>query len=575
MFLEEDLMLERFVEEDSIYPASDPKAKTSTTRITSLVHSHIDTFISNIFDLYRLAGDTLATKTLSEIAFTEVAICDAVEVAIRQKRNNCMLFSRLDTDVIHSIFGIVLDVDQIHDPNFPLRELNVHRRQIHRMRRVSTAWNKFLLSSPRYWQVLNIKSSPSRMAVDLKRSGSAPLCIYCIRDLGPPVSDQLGLELVWCATRVQTLRSDDPDAYRLCKSLLRTRTSTLKTLQLMGLQTFGHVKPSIDPWRDHLVPSQIRHLTAVGWRPSSGAVWLMGLKELVLHDLSQLDAEILLVLSACVSLERLGIQYAGWIDVLEDVPGIPSTITLPCLQVMNLTFRSNDPGTSLTRKLVTPQLRRASLDVGASDLNHRRADYCQFMSQRVDSNSASIIITIGPTGNAGIVYETESRRFAFEVSSGEGQLQAYHDLVQEFQSLNKGPSLTVRSMESSYTIWPFLETLGDQNVRTIEVHFGGGEADGLLAALAAPSDLAKLVTGTNTNLSFESLKSMVIHDANLDPAWLTVLAEAWQRHRRESKQWEVDLVRCSVGATQLTEAVERLADIGVTLRCFDPEELWF
>lgn len=277
--------------------------------------------------------------------------------------------------------------------------------------------------------------------------------------------------------------------------LLRTRTSTLQTLQLTGPQ---NPKRPIEPLSDFSVSWRIRHLTAVGWRPSpQGAMWLNGLKELVLHDLSKLDAEILLVLSACVGLERFDIQCAGRIDI-KDVPGarVPSTITLPCLQVMDLVFGSDEAAASLIRRLVTPQLLRASLDVGNAHLSRYHAYYCHFMSQAGGDaqypTSPTITIEDGDPGYTYVVYETEDRRFTFDVLSTEAQAQAFHDLIQEFHGLYKGPSLTVKSMNSSRSNWMFLKSLGDQNVGTIEAHLDEGnpekgrpEVDGLLKAIGA------------------------------------------------------------------------------------------
>ncbi|KIO29063.1 hypothetical protein M407DRAFT_21806 [Tulasnella calospora MUT 4182] len=562
---------------------SDHKKSSKTTRIASIVQEHIDAFIHNIFDIYRSSEDTPEIKTSSEAPLTEIAIWDAVEVAIRRKKNRRTLFSRLDTDVVHSIFGTALDMDQIHDPNFPLPDLDVHRRQINRMRQVSTMWNDFLLSSPRYWQVLSIKSPPPTIAAGIKRSGSAPLGVYCIGNFPQPAPDQLTLELVWCAARVQTLRSDDLGAYQFCRVLLRTRTSALQTLQLRGP---GYPKRPIDPLRYLSIPPRIRHLTADGWRPSSGAVWLMGLRELVLHGLSQVDAEILLVLSACVNLERLVIQCLSRSHVM-DLSGAPSTITLACLQVMDLTFGSEESAGNLIRRLVTPRLLWGSLDVGVWALETHRTDYCRFMSQTegrtLYPKSASIRIETVRSTSTRVVYGTESRRFAFESYDWvQAQVQLFHDLVQESQGMLREPALTVTVISSFDYVWPFLKSLDDQNVRTIKARLHEGEADGLLAAIAAPSDLADvLVTNTTTDLPFESLKSIAIHDAKLDLARLTVIAEAWQGHlQRESKQWleEVDLVGCSVTEMGLDEASSSLEAIGVTfrpVRCLDFEEPWF
>ncbi|KAG8913270.1 hypothetical protein FRC01_004631 [Tulasnella sp. 417] len=561
---------------------SDRKTSSNKIRIASIAQSHIDAFIKSLFDIYRSSEDTPAIQTSSEVASTELAICDAVEIALRRKRNERTPFSRLDTDVVHSIFGMALDLDRIHDLNFPLVCLDDHRRRINRMRQVSTMWNGFLLSSPRYWQVIDIKSPPPTIAAALKRSKSSPLCVYCRRDFIRPAPDQIGLELVWSAPRVQTLRSDEPSAYNLCRLLLRTRAFSLKTLQLIGPP---HQQLAIEPLRELSMPSRIRHLAAVGWQPPSGAAWLMDLQELVLDNISQIDAEIFLVLRACGSLERLEIHCSGGSD-WEALSRGPSTVTLPCLRAMDLIFQSDESATNLLRRLVTPQLLRGSLDVGVSTLETHRADYCRFMSQGKGClrypSSANIRIEDASSDCTRVVYETENRRFAFMVFRRENDGHALHDLVQEFQALLKEPALTVTNDDSSDTAWLFLRSLADQNVRNIDVHLNEGEADRLLAALGAPSDLTDvLVTNTTTDQSFESLKSIAIHDGYLELDRLTELVETRQRQlQSKSKRFveEVKLVDCYVRGMGSKAASDRLKAIGVTLqdvRSVDPEDLWW
>ncbi|KAG8899775.1 hypothetical protein FRC01_010378 [Tulasnella sp. 417] len=308
----------------------------------------------------------------------------------------------------------------------------------------------------------------------------------------------------------------------------------------------------------------------------------MGLKELALHDISELDAEMLLVLSACENLERLCIQCIGGSGG-EDDPRVSSTITLPRLQVMDLKFRWGESAANLIRRLVTPQLLRGSLDVGYSALQTHRAAYCRFMSQGKTSlrypSSADIRIEplhIALLANRRIVYETEIRRIAFNLPSWENHVQTIHDLVREFQGLFREPALTVTVTDPSDCTWPLLRSLGDQNVRTIDAYLDGEKADDLLTALGAPSDPTNvLATNDATDQAFESLKSIAIHDAVLDLAQLTVLFETWQQHlKRKAKRWpdEVDLVDCRVREMGLGEAFDRLEAIGVTLRdvrCID------
>lgn len=188
-----------------------------TLRIVSIVQARVDAFLKDIFDICKSSEESLATdsKTLLTTVTTEIAICDAVDVAIRRRRNGRTLFGRLDTDIVHSIFEVVLDLDQVHDQAFSMRRLSYHHRQLSCLRRVSSTWNDLLLSSPRYWQVIDIKSPPQFISATIERSGSAPLCVYCrAQDSPAPPIHLVPAELRSCP-RVRTLRSNDGNAYRL------------------------------------------------------------------------------------------------------------------------------------------------------------------------------------------------------------------------------------------------------------------------------------------------------------------------------------------------------------------------
>ncbi|KAG8891877.1 hypothetical protein FRC01_014470, partial [Tulasnella sp. 417] len=212
----------------------------------------------------------------------------------------------------------------------------------------------------------------------IKRSGSTSLCLYCIKALPPALTrDQVASEeLQTCIPRIQTLRSDDPDAYLLCRYLLRTRTPALQTLKLLG--ETGPVERVVEPLGDL---SPIRHLTAFSWQPSPGLIWLNGLRELNLAHLSRLNTEIILVLSACTSLESLYVQCGG-LRAVGDLQDAPSQVTLPCLQTMDLAFESDDSAVNLIQRLAVPQILRTSLYITRATLNLDLyvADYCAFMS---------------------------------------------------------------------------------------------------------------------------------------------------------------------------------------------------
>ncbi|KAG8910973.1 hypothetical protein FRC00_007243 [Tulasnella sp. 408] len=467
----------------------------NTLRIISIVQARVDAFLKDIFDIYKSSEDDPTIKTPANALATKTAICDAVEVVVRRQRNEFSLFSRLDLDVVHSIFGAALDVDLVHDPGWvPLENLNQHRRQLFRMRRVSTSWNKFLLSSPRYWHVIDIKSPSGVISAAIERSGSSPL------------------------------------------SLLGTRTPALRTLELMGATI--EADDFIEPLGDL---SPIRNLAASWWQPPSDAVWLTGLRELTLADLPRLNMETFLVISACTSLETLNVRW-GYGGIVDDLSDVPSLITLPHLQVMNLSFKSDELAVNIIRRLFTPHCLRASLEITlpTGPLDQHVMDYCKFMSPREKCyqypSSATILINNPYLDRLSLTYQTESCRIAFGEFDPE-EAPAFHNLVQKFQTSLKEPPLT----------------------------------DAILSAIgeSLADELADAPESTTITWPFESLKFLTIYDVDLNVSQITWLVGIRQQYLREnSKSWleEIVLKNCQLKGMRLAKAAKQLAAIGVTLR---------
>ncbi|KAG8945483.1 hypothetical protein FRC04_000768 [Tulasnella sp. 424] len=520
----------------------------------------------------------LAMKPSAGSTATEAAVCDAVKVAIRHQKNEHALFSLLATDVVHSIFEIVLDLNKIHDPHFPLDHLDLYRRQLFQTRRVCTTLNNFLLSSPQYWRVINIKSPLAVISACLERSGSTTLCIYCTEAYPRPVmpTEQVPEKLQSSVTRIQTLRSDDPDAYHLCRWLVRTRTPALQTLGLLGWGLVYSQESNIEPLGDL---SPIRHLTAAAWTPPSDASWLAGLQELILTHLDELGAEVFQVLSVCTSLERLRIQCSD-VTAANEFPDAPTPITLPCLKTMDLKFYSHKAVMNLIRRLVTPRVLWGNLELQGvvHRLDEHAADYCNFMSSEERSSeyhdSASIRIEHRLGRYARIVYETESRRLALRLPDTTEAAVAFHDLVQESQARLKGPPLTVTTVDLGFESGVlFFQALSDQNVRTIVAQFQVWPADLLITAIEERCSTnlpGEPPASTSTDWPFGSLESLTIDAApDLDLSRIVRLVEIRRQHPREySKTWvkEIVLVNCRLKGIELGEAVKQLAAIGVTLR---------
>ncbi|KAG8921774.1 hypothetical protein FRC01_014900 [Tulasnella sp. 417] len=524
-----------------------------TPQIISIAQARFDAFLKEIFDICESSEDAV-TKNLPSHLQTELALYDAVDIAMRRRRNGRTLFARLTTDIVHCIFGMALGLDRDHDPHFPLEELDKNRQQLTRMRQVSFAWNDFLASSPRYWQVINVMSPPQAIAASIERSGSAPLCFYCFADYPQDLPVHLLGELRF-HTRVRTIRSDSLNANPLFELLLRD-TPALQTLQLLEMS---------GPLGD--LPS-IRHLSAQWWQPPSDATWLVGLKELTLSRASEPDMELIRVLSACASLEQLTIVSANQL-VMGDLPVTTPPITLAHLRSMRLEFASNASAMVLIRRLITPQCLRRSLQIlDAKHLHEYLTDYRRFMSLEGSCThypeSACIAIKRLYPGADSLDYEMDSRQLGFNNATAV-EVRAFLELVQELQDLYKGPSLTV-TMDSPSDHAPLLRFLHDQNIQAIVTHCPGGSSspDILLRVLGPPP---RTPGGPNSTIDWplKSLRVINIYHNSVDLTNFTELVE--KNLHKNSKPWleEIALIGCGFQGMELAEAIERLAAIGVTL----------
>ncbi|KIO18663.1 hypothetical protein M407DRAFT_31701 [Tulasnella calospora MUT 4182] len=537
--------------------------RKSTLRIISIVQARVDAFLKEIFDLCESYEDSTA-KGLSDTIATEIAIYDTLETVIRRRRNERTLFSRLATDIVHSIFGIALDVDRIHDPDLPSNVLKDYGDQLERMRRVSSAWNNFLLSSPRYWQVIDITRPAKAITSVIERSRSAPLCVYSF--VG--TSRKSSIRLV-PAARVQTLRSDDAVAYHLYRQFLQNPMPALQALEIRALPWMGD-DPS-EPLGN--LPS-IRHLKAQWWQPPADAAWLTGLKELVLWRTSEPNMELLQVLSACANLEQLSILSTDEF-VVGELPDAISPIALPRLRSIYLTFKSNASVAKLIRRLIAPQCFRRTLYVEqVLNFGLHIADYGRFISLEEGCsdqypNSAYALIR---GSYPGLKYKTESRQVVLDKVPSVEDVPAFYDLVQEFQSVLKRPSLTVIINYPSEATWLLLKSLGDQNIHTIVARLTNNSSDTgdfLKAIKAHPADLPGLdgpVTNATTDWSFKSLRVIEIHNTYVDLDDFTGLVEEYLHKNCKPLLEEIILVNCTLEGLESNHAVERLEKIGIALR---------
>ncbi|KAG9011184.1 hypothetical protein FRB90_007437 [Tulasnella sp. 427] len=249
-----------------------------------------------------------------------------------------MAFNRLPTEMVFTIFEIVLALDRIHDPELPLEEIDQHRKSLFNIRNVSTAWNTLLLSSPRVWCAINVSSSQWLVQEVLDRARQTPLCLYSrwvrtgtpfyrSRDSGSTLSDR--------GDQIRTIRFQEEATYiyMLAMLLIREGTPNLRTLDLTKAIAWHLTDAeSVSEQLDLALPN-LRYLTGKGWHPLSGASWLQNLKSLTLTPPLSFTPKVMAMLSACSSLLQLSIH----VDDCVDVEG------LPCIDSRTFTWRSKSP----------------------------------------------------------------------------------------------------------------------------------------------------------------------------------------------------------------------------------------
>ncbi|KAG9045599.1 hypothetical protein FS837_006019 [Tulasnella sp. UAMH 9824] len=188
--------------------------------------------------------------------------------------------------------------------------------------------------------------------------------------------------------------------------------------------------------------------------------------------------------------------------------------------------------------------------------------------------SASILIDEVYSRNlTRLKYKSPSHQIRFKVL-GMDDGPAFHDLVQEIQSISNDPSLTVTIKTYSPGIWRFLESLSDQNIQTVIGYFTATrstDARDLLKAIGArPTNLTDL-DGPMANRSFASLRSIHVHDTCVELVDLTRLVKEYLHKDLKPLLEEIVFVHCSFKGMELDQAAESLTAIGIALKgakCF-------
>ncbi|KAG8939997.1 hypothetical protein FRC00_013355, partial [Tulasnella sp. 408] len=267
---------------------------------------------------------------------------------------------------------------------------------------------------------------------------------------------------------------------------------------------------------------------------------------------------------------------------------------------MRLSCRTNEPAMELIRALVTPQCLRRLLVIDlASHLGHYVEDYRNFMSPEENCaptqypQSASVLIQ-GSQQDTSLEYSTKTRQFNLGFL-GTDDVPAFHNLIQGIQSLLRGPPITLTITDPCGPKWSFLRTFGDENIQAIVANFRYNypkaqqysdwgptcslyrsledvnyrATEDLMTAIGADSNY-RLFDGslvdTTAYRPFKSLKSIEIHQAYVDLNDFTRLVEKYLQNSKPLLE-QIVLVECKLRGMTSTQAAERLAAVGINLRC--------
>lgn len=502
---------------------------------------------------------------------------------MRRRRNQQISFHQLPVDIIHLIFGMVLNLDRIHDYDLPLDDLVQYRVHLFNMRRVSLAWNAVLLSSPRYWCAIDI-GTPDRVAASiLARAQQTPLCLYFKYGGNFPSTsllDRGNSVLPGYMAQVKSIRSDDEDVYQEAIRALRGALPNLQTLELTKATNWRLMVGEFLPEDIKADLPAIRHLTTVGWQPSADATWLQNLQILTLKPPLSLNVNLLRILRACRSLSRLTLRADDGPDSAAEMVDAPSLIDLPCLQEIDIELDiALDLGYIVPILRLPSQSRRFLRITRAGPDEASLTDICRFL----DPHATGLPPLHEATLKIGQNYGRKSRAVYTAGKGGldlfvprKGGEDQFHDLIQAIQEHNKNPPLSVTLGDTDINGPSALQRLADLNITRIWAEWGVDEAveiEGVLDVLGSNYPDLPLNAEEHEKWPFESLRELNIEGTTLDLGYLTRMITIRQQYLRKfSKTWlqKVTLIDCLPGSDMSLEAAAtELSAMGVTLVVFD------
>lgn len=500
---------------------------------------------------------------------------------MRRRRNKRLLFSRLPADVIHSIFTSALDIDRIHEPDLPLEVLEDHRKQLFRMRCVCVAWSGFLVSGPRYWLAVNLRTPPEVLQITLKRAEQAPLCVYSTtseesRTRAEHPCNEDHTVLAGSMAYVRTIRSDHRGFLPLWKKLLQSSMTSLETLDLTAIGDWAAMdEEHVAGWLSDSLPI-VRNVTARGWQPLSSATWLENLRSLSLCRPMRVETNMLRMLGQCSNLSRLRIEADGtaWDEESEPMES-PPKIALPHLRKLELEFDVLQDVRHLVRSLDIPPHAQGSLRIiYAPHSEEFVEDLAHFIfpdgTESKPPTNPLLEIHSPPENPSPATYTAGNRSIKIGIPDRTEEWDLFSNIIVVLQNRLNNPPLTVQLDRPTEREATTLRRLGNLNVQKIHVKNPEKHLDEVLAAIGSSHE--NLPSGTvpdGHNWPFESLREFVIEAAGLSLSQLARLVGIRQRYlRTSSKEWlkRITLVACNLwGGLSLSGATVQLGAIGVTL----------
>ncbi|KAG8900282.1 hypothetical protein FRC01_010191, partial [Tulasnella sp. 417] len=495
-----------------------------------------------------------------------------------------LLFGNLAADLVHAIFQLILELDRVHDYDAPFETLNEIRKTTFYMRCVSALWNQFILSSPQYWCIVNVRAPQAAMVRTIERAQSAPLCIYSVK---PEHWEAVRFDkiLPLLETRqgqIRTLRLDDRDLYGFGTSLLRLSLPNLRTLEVV---------PRFDPYRE--VPTlaydmpQLRHLKSTAWDPTSDVSWIQGLETLVLRGLDGFGPDLYRALGLCAhSLRRLSLRLGF---SLEGLPPTPTTISIPLLEELRLDAASRGTVMEVTRRILIPPsaggIIHVILEPGDLAAIQNLVDFLFPAERNAPASGQGLIEIDAETGLLVANYARGNRVFRFGIPDiAQGDYEAIRDVIQYLDLRFGHPVISVTiSCNEPYDA-EMLVLLASSNVQSISIlTYCPGELANFLQTTigkrkAETPEQADSDEGEEA-LGFQSVRHLAIDTKYRELEELeevaSVIATRQEQLRAKGKSTLEEMVLCHCYPDEMifADAQSKLGAVGIRLWQVDDSQV--